>query len=324
MVDRPEVTAEDVERPGAAAMETHPLLARTSEAGIRTFLIADVRGYTRYTQEHGDEAAASLAASFAEIVENVVEGSGGRLVEIRGDEALVVFGSPRDGIRTAIALQHRFVERMRSEDPLPLRVGVGLDAGEAVPVNGGYRGGALNLAARLCSLAQPGEVLVSEGLAHLARKVDETTYVDRGRISVKGLSERVRVYQVSFPLDMPADEPAPRGIRTTVVLTAAAVAAIAILAVVVALLTTAFAGSDPPKRIEENALGAIDTRGAKLASQTPVGNGPTAVAEGLGSVWVANSVDGTVSRVDPDQRSAQSSRCPGLRVASPQARGRFG
>src|SRR4029450_2729025 len=99
--------------------------------------------------------------------------------------------------------------------PLPLRVGIGLDAGEAVPVKDGYRGGALNLAARLCSLAQPGEVLVSEGLAHLARKVDETSYVDRGRISVKGLSERVRVYQVSFLLDMPADEPAPRGIRTT-------------------------------------------------------------------------------------------------------------
>ena len=300
-----------VHRRGAAALKLEDPLPSTSEAGIRTFLIADVRGYTRYTQEHGDEAAARLAASFAEIVESVVEGTGGRLVETRGDEVLVVFGSPRDGIRTAIALQHRFVERMRSEDPLPLRVGVGLDAGEAVPVNGGYRGGALNLAARLCSLAQPGEVLVSEGLAHLARKVDDTTYVDRGRISVKGLPERVRVYQVSFLLDMPADEPAPRGIRTTVILAAAAVAAIAILAVFVALLTTGFAGSDPPKRIEENALGAIDSKGAKLASQTPVGNGPTAVVEGLGSVWVANSVDGTVSRVDPDREERPVIQVPG-------------
>jgi len=286
-------------------------LPPTSEAGIRTFLIADVRGYTRYTQEHGDEAAARLAASFAKIVEDVVDGTGGRLVEIRGDEALLVFGSPRDGIRTAIALQHRLVERMRSEYPLPLRVGIGLDAGEAVPVDGGYRGGALNLAARLCSLAQPGEVLVSEGLAHLARKVDDTTYVDRGRITVKGLSERVRVYQVSFPLDMPADEPSPRGIRTTLVLTAAAVAAIAILAALVGLLTTGFAGSDRPKLIEENALGAIDSEGAKLAGQTPVGNGPTAVAEGLGSVWVANSVDGTVSRVDPEREERPVIPVPG-------------
>jgi class 3 adenylate cyclase len=68
---------------------------RTEEPEIRTFLIADVRGYTRYTQEHGDEAAARLAGSFAEIVESVVEGFDGRLVELRGDEALVVFGSPR-------------------------------------------------------------------------------------------------------------------------------------------------------------------------------------------------------------------------------------
>lgn len=281
-------------------MEDEHSPAPTSEPGIRTFLIADVRGYTRYTQEHGDEAAALLAGAFAEIVEGTVASSDGRLVELRGDEALVAFGSPRDAIRTAVALQHRFVERMRAADQLPLRVGIGIDAGEAVPVGGGYRGGALNLAARLCSLAQPGEVLVSEGLAHLARKVDDTTYVDRGRVSVKGLSERVRVYQVAFPLDMPADAVRARGARTTALLAAGAVGAIAMLALVVALLITGFAGSDPPNRIQQNALAAIDADG-KLVSQTLVGNGPTAVATGLGSVWVANSVDGTVSRILPDR-----------------------
>lgn len=273
----------------------------TEEPEIRTFLIADVRGYTRYTQEHGDEAAARLAGAFAEIVESVVEGSDGRLVELRGDEALVVFGSPRGAIRTAVALQHRFVEHMRSEDSLPLRVGIGLDAGEAVPVAGGYRGGALNLAARLCSLARPGEVLVSEGLAHLARKVDDMAYVDRGRVSVKGLSERARVYQVAFPLDMPSDDPGSRRPRATAIVTAVAVGAIALLALVVAVITTGFGGSKPLERIEANALAAIDSERAELSSQTPVGNGPTAVTVGLGSVWVANSVDGTVSRIDPDR-----------------------
>jgi YVTN family beta-propeller protein len=311
MVDRLDARAEDVVRLGAAAMETEHSHVRASEAGIRTFLIADVRGYTRYTQQHGDEAAARLAAAFAEIVDDIVASSGGRLVELRGDEALVVFTSPRDAIRTAIALQHRFVEQMRSEDPLPLRVGIGLDAGEAVPVGDGYRGGALNLAARLCSHAEPGEVLVSEGLAHLARKVDETSYVDRGRISVKGLSERVRVYGVSFPLDMPADAPESRGVRTTLLVTVAAVIAIALLALLVALLTTGFAGSDPPKRIEENTLAAIDAKSAKLASETPVGNRPTAVASGLGSVWVANSVDGTVSRIEPNREERPVIRIPG-------------
>ena len=58
-------------------------------------------------------------------------------------------------------------------DPsLPLPVGIGLDAGEAVPVEGGYRGGALNLAARLCGQAGPGEILATQEITHLARRVD--------------------------------------------------------------------------------------------------------------------------------------------------------
>src|SRR3712207_2766557 len=112
---------------------------RDAEPEVRAFLIADVRGYTRYTQEHGDEAGARLAAGFADVVERTLDGSGGRLVELRGDEALVVFGSPRQAIRTAVLLQRGFVERMRADDPLPLRVGIGIDAGEAVRVRDGYR-----------------------------------------------------------------------------------------------------------------------------------------------------------------------------------------
>ncbi|HVG88126.1 MAG TPA: hypothetical protein VM823_04075, partial [Gaiellales bacterium] len=58
---------------------------------VRTFLIADVRGYTRFTQEQGDEAAARLAARFAEVAREVIESRGGTVVELRGDEALCVF-----------------------------------------------------------------------------------------------------------------------------------------------------------------------------------------------------------------------------------------
>ena len=137
--------------------------ASTTE--IRTFLIADVRGYTRYTQEHGDEAAARLAARFADIVTEIVTRRDGRVVELRGDEALCVFGSPRGALRAAVDLQRRCADELRADPSVPLRLGVGIDAGEAVAVAGGYRGGALNLAARLCSIAGPGEVLVSEGMS---------------------------------------------------------------------------------------------------------------------------------------------------------------
>ncbi len=70
---------------------------------------------------------------------------------------------------------------------MPLYVGMGLDAGEAVTVEGGYRGGSLNLAARLCSLAGPGEILASPEVVHLAGAIDDVGYVAHGETRVKGL-----------------------------------------------------------------------------------------------------------------------------------------
>jgi class 3 adenylate cyclase len=101
----------------------------SDDVHIRTFLIADVRGYTLFTQERGDEAAGKLAAKFARIAREVVEGRGGTLLELLGDEALCVFGSPRRAIRSAVELQERFVEETLADFTLPLTVGIGLDAG---------------------------------------------------------------------------------------------------------------------------------------------------------------------------------------------------
>ncbi len=166
------------------------------EAGIKTFLIADIRGYTRFTQERGDEAAARLATRFAELSREAIEASGGTLLELRGDEAVGVFGSARQAIRAAADLQERLVEETVRDPSLPLPVGIGLDAGEAVAVDGGYRGGALNLAARLCSLAGPGEILVSREVSHLARKVEGLDYAERGSVRLKNLDKPVEVVTV--------------------------------------------------------------------------------------------------------------------------------
>jgi class 3 adenylate cyclase len=77
-------------------------------ADVRMFLIADVRGYTRFTQEHGDEQAGELAAKFGDLAQEVVSACGGQVLELRGDEALAVFGSTRRALRGAVELQRRF------------------------------------------------------------------------------------------------------------------------------------------------------------------------------------------------------------------------
>jgi class 3 adenylate cyclase len=134
---------------------------------VLTFLIADLRDYTPFTLEQGDEAAARLVGRFAELAAEVVDRYDGRVVELRGDEALCAFPSVRNALRAAVALQTRCSQATSSDPSLPLHVGIGLDSGEAVPVAGGYRGAALNLAARLCSMAGRGEVLVSETVSKL-------------------------------------------------------------------------------------------------------------------------------------------------------------
>ena len=204
-----------------SAATGHDRLMGDVDGGIKTFLIADVRGYTRFTQQRGDEAAAKLATRFAAVTRACVESAGGRLVELRGDEALAVFDSTRSAIRAAVELQKEFVEQTLADPSLPLAVGIGLDAGEAVPVNDGYRGGALNLAARLCSLAAPGEVLASREVTHLARRVDGVSYLENGSVRLKGIADPVPVVAIRAEPEDPARAVA---FRRALGLTAVAVA----------------------------------------------------------------------------------------------------
>jgi class 3 adenylate cyclase len=164
--------------------KAHPPLL----ASILVFLIADIRGYTHFTQEHGDQAAARLTTRFAEIAHAVVEQWGGQLIEVRGDEILAVFSSAQQSLKAANDLQSRCLQESNTHPDLPLTIGVGLDVGEAAQVEGGYRGAALNRAARLCSLAGGGEILVSTGVAYVAPQVDGVMFVPRGQEQLKGFA----------------------------------------------------------------------------------------------------------------------------------------
>ena len=174
---------------------------RERTSGVRTFLIADIRGYSRYTEECGDEAAASLSKRFARIVNEDVEAHDGELVETRGDEALVVFASARQAIRAAVDLQAAFQE-VTEEMDVPLRVGIGIDSGEAVELEDGtFRGAALNVAARLCGRASGGEVIISDSTSRLAGRLGGLIYTDSGRVRLKNIDDPVHIYKVYSELD---------------------------------------------------------------------------------------------------------------------------
>ncbi|MEP6973391.1 MAG: ABC transporter substrate-binding protein [Actinomycetota bacterium] len=277
--------------------------------GIRTFLIADIRGYTLFTQEHGDEAAAKLAARFAEIAREVVAEHGGSVIELRGDEALCVFMSARQAILAAVGAQDRFLEETIADPTLPLPVGIGLDVGEAVPVEGGYRGGALNLAARLCGQARAGEILASQGVVHLARKVDGVRTEDRGALRLKNLTEPVRAVRLiseradpsiairPFTSAPPLQRSAPvRFAKAHPVI--AAVVALALIAIVAIPVGIAVRPDTATAAISGDALALIDLSTGPLRGSVPLSSRPGDIAVDGNSVWVTLPDSSVVQQID--------------------------
>jgi class 3 adenylate cyclase len=183
---------------------------------VRTFMIADVRGYSRFTAEHGDAAAAQLAQTFASFARDAVEARGGAVIELRGDEALAVFDVAAQAVRAALEFQATCAEEVTTDPSSPLLVGIGIAAGDAVPVEEGFRGAALNLAARLCSTAAAGEVLLSEMIADLAGEIEGISIQERGSVELKGFP-RPTTYLEASPAAArsriePADPLAPRAL----------------------------------------------------------------------------------------------------------------
>jgi len=181
-----------------------------SVAAVRTFLFVDMRGYTRFIVEHGDAAAAQLVEKFDRLARKALTARQGEIIGKAGDEAVAVFGSAREALRAAVELQASFADEARTDPTLP-QVGIGLDAGEALRAGDTFVGAALNLAARLCKLAGPQEVLASESVIHVAGKLDDLVYAERGYTQLKGFREPVHVFQVVDRRLAPAPAPPSPG-----------------------------------------------------------------------------------------------------------------
>jgi branched-chain amino acid transport system substrate-binding protein len=274
-----------------------------TEAVVRTFLIADVRGYTSFTQAHGDEEAGRLAARFAELAREAVAASGGEVLELRGDEALCIFHSARRAIRGAVELQRHFRTRVDGQPAFPLGIGIGLAAGEAVPIEGGYRGGSLNLAARLCSIAGPGQILASEMVTGLAGTVDGLRFVERRRVRVKGIERPVRALEVVPEVALPPVPEVARPSRRRRGLLLMAAGAVVLAAAATAAAIALTRDSDATLTAVGDSIAAID--GDKV-SYTQVGKTPSTIAVGEGAVWVLNADDRTISKIDPETKEVET------------------
>lgn len=185
------------------------------DAAYRGFLFSDLRDFTAFVERHGNTEAVALVARFLEIARAAVARHGGAAIKTEGDSIHAVFPAASSAVLCGLAIVDAAVE-ISAEDPgRPLRVGVGVHAGEAVATDGGYIGTAVNLAARVCSEARPGEVLVTSTVRGITQASIPVGFMARGRRRLKGIAEPVEVFAVTRDTTMRPPREVPRPVALT-------------------------------------------------------------------------------------------------------------
>jgi len=144
---------------------------------------ADLAGYTRLTEEAGEDEAVDMIERFVESVENTLPDSG-RIVKTIGDEVMVVGSDASALLDWAVGFQ-----QLQTERPLPR---IGIHQGLTLYRDGDYYGRAVNLAARVGARAAGGEVLVTRPLVEAAGRHLEFERI--GEVKLKGFSESTELF----------------------------------------------------------------------------------------------------------------------------------
>ena len=239
----------------------------------RGFLFADLRGYTAFIEAHGDKQARELLDAYRRVVREVVGQFGGAEIKTEGDSFYVVFPSATAAVKCGLALVQSAAEATQARPDLPINMGVGVHAGETAESDEGYVGSAVNMAARLCSAASAGEVLVSETVRGLTRTGGEIHYVSRGNKRFKGISEPIAVFAATTATGTSAVRVQPRAFGRSRGLLGGAMAVVALVVVVAALVITrggaAAPTASPPPATATVAGVASPTVASSPASSTP-------------------------------------------------------
>jgi len=211
----------------------------------RGFLFADLRDYSRFTERFGDDAAAKLLARYRALVRDAIARFEGAEIRTEGDSFYVVFTSVGSAVRAGLAILDDARAASDEAGAEPIRVGIGVHAGETVDTDEGIVSSAVNIAARVCSVAGPGQLLVTETVRGLTRGYLPVQFVPVGSRRLKGIAEPMPLFRV---VESPALATTPRRPPRWLILGSGAVAAVVVLlgaATFTGMLNGIFAAARP-------------------------------------------------------------------------------
>jgi len=161
-----------------------------SDRRLAAIMATDVVGYSKLMQSDEAGALAALAA-IRETTQNQIRGHRGRIANTAGDSVLAEFGSAVEAVSCAMALQQELSSHTQGAD---LQVRTGIHLGDVVYKGGDLFGTAVNVAARLEGIAQPGGIVVSAAVRDAIAGKLATSFTDLGLKTLKNIQEPVRAY----------------------------------------------------------------------------------------------------------------------------------
>jgi len=154
-----------------------------------SILFADIGGSTSLYEQVGDTQAHHLIKQSLKIMENAITDNGGQLLRTVGDAALASFTHCDQAYKAAVSIQESHIH-------CELNVRIGFHYGPVIPDEGDIYGNAVNIAARVSSLANLGEITTTEAaVEEMSAELQQfSSLLDF--INVKGISEPLPVYRL--------------------------------------------------------------------------------------------------------------------------------
>jgi class 3 adenylate cyclase len=187
----------------ATAAELNAFLTGTAAApphggtgALQTVLFTDIAGSTTLTDRLGDEAARVVMRRHEQIVRDALRKHGGVEIKAMGDGFMASFGSAVAAVECAIALQRSLVAHNLTAAE-PIRIRVGINAGEPIAEDGDLFGTAVIAAARIGAQAGVGQIHVSDVVRQLVAGKG-FPFRDLGEVALRGFEAPMRIHAVEW------------------------------------------------------------------------------------------------------------------------------
>jgi class 3 adenylate cyclase len=167
------------------------------EPAFRVIMFTDMANSTDITRQLGDDAAFELLQTHNGIIRSALRAQGGREVDRAGDGFLSSFASVARAVECAISIQQSFRAHNGANAEIPIRVRIGLGAGEPVADGDTLFGSTVNLTARICARAQPEQILVASVVRDLCVG-KPFSFKEHGEVELRGFPEPVRLHEVDW------------------------------------------------------------------------------------------------------------------------------